>query len=314
MDETEAYALDVRRDGRERAGRRRGRGHARLPREARAFVARSLTRSPPSVRCRHGLPVDRRVPAPAVRAAVDGRVRVEHRHVDGDDRDRRLRDRGDRPGRVDRRRRGRRLRPHRPARSARRCVRRPVPAPAADDDDDARADRVGDAAHGALHRRRAVGTGRHGDRLRQRHRRGARVPGLPGDAPRPRPRGGSRERDRDVVGAVQPRARHRPGDRRRRDQPRWLRVGVGDQRRQLPRRRVRAHDHPDPAADAAARRRDALALDGGRCPFRARAIAACASASARCASTRCSRRRSSRSSRRWPRRCSTRARAGRRSW
>ena len=57
------------------------------------------------------------------------------------------------------------------------------------------------------------------------------------------------ERDRDVVGAVQPRPRRRPGDRRRRHRPRRLRVGAGHQRGELPRRRVR------PDARSGSRRR-----------------------------------------------------------
>ena len=126
-----------------------------------------------------------------------------------------------------------------------------------------------------------VGAGRHADRVRQRHRVRARLPRVPGDAPRPRARARTSRRDRAVVGAVQPRPGRRPGARRRRHRPRRLLVGA---RASTPRASSRSSfvltHAPPPAAGTAARRRDAVALDGRRFALRARATAGCASASA----------------------------------
>ena len=116
-----AYDIACAGDGRQRAGRRRARGHARVPREAGAAVAE------PIVEHRASAPL-RRVRAAAascVRAAVDRRVRLEHRHVDGDARARHLRDQDDARGGVDRNGRGGRVRPDR-ASSARSGARSPT--------------------------------------------------------------------------------------------------------------------------------------------------------------------------------------------
>ena len=87
--EAAAYDLACAGDGRQRAGRRRARRHARVPREAGAAVAETDSR--PSTASRAGFDRVRAAAASRVRAAVDRRVRLEHRHVDGDDRARHLR-------------------------------------------------------------------------------------------------------------------------------------------------------------------------------------------------------------------------------
>ena len=72
-----------------------------------------------------GSPLARGAQTSSVRTTVDRCVRLEHRDVDGDRRDRYLRDRGDRPGRVDRHGRRGRLRADRAARPGGRRARRP---------------------------------------------------------------------------------------------------------------------------------------------------------------------------------------------
>ena len=149
MDEQAAYGLGLLGDGRQRPGRRRaGRHEPQFVRRSESQSGRRRSRRRRRRGRRNGDTAQqpdlvRAVQASGLRTPLDGRVHLEHRHLDGVDRARHLRDQAHQSGRVDRNGRRRGLPADRVPQPDRWCARRSLFAALAHDRHEPVPDRAG---------------------------------------------------------------------------------------------------------------------------------------------------------------------------
>ncbi len=173
------------------------------------------------------------VPAPGLRHHLGGRVRLQHRHLDGDGRGRRVRHADHRAGGLDRHRRGAHLRPDGRAGTARRRPGRPLRPASLPHVDRAVPGRARGPAGGVGGDRPALDPAGRRDRAAGRRRRRRLHSGVAGDDARPRRRPGPARRHEPQRGPVQPRPRGRAGPRRAGHRRGRAGLGVLAEHRQL---------------------------------------------------------------------------------